>query len=411
MAAIREKRGGWQAYWREGEGSERRTVYRMLGPEVGTRKDAETALRALEEELDRERRSVALGAGLIRLGDALREWLDVKKERRERWTSITYEKHGRHILRHIPADTRLRDVTTDEIERYLGKREVDGASAATRRKELTSLSTFFSWVIRKKKYLLPPSPTEAVEPFDVTHREVAPCPRDILIDHLRQLHREALAKPHSHDKYARRLYAAVLRVLWKTGLRVGEVCRWKAEHLNFESRAIRVKAAKNKGGQRWVPMPRSLVALLRRRVAAGKEFVFVTCEGKPAYNALMKFRSGWVDVHPEHRPAHFHALRHSLATRGTEAGVDDRLLSKGLLGHATTTMTDHYSSPGLRRLHEAHEQIERVERAGRALERAATASRLPPPFAPVAPPRAPEALTGDPYMDAIRLRCANLELD
>lgn len=255
--------GRWQIAFREGPREARRTKFRVLGPEVVTRADAKLAARVMAGELAAS--PVVPGTGLKTLGDALDEWLAIKREKREVSTVLGYKHHVDVFKRGLRADQKLRDVTPEAIEAFLAKREAETSGRAAA-KVLVTLRGFFRWAI-KKKHMRAPSPVDAVdwEPEEREDRdELEACPREVLVDHLRALHRERLepvcvrssrrAEGYERDRteaetHAFRLYASVLRVLWGTGLRAVDVCRWSPEDVRVDAPipAIRVRAPKNKG--------------------------------------------------------------------------------------------------------------------------------------------------------------------
>lgn len=384
---VRQRPSGrWEIAWREGG----RTIFRTLGAEVVTRADAEAASAFQKQELE-TRPAAAPVPGLKRLHGALDAWVEDREARGRAASTITgYKNHVRKLKALLP-DVRLADVTTEMIDEYLARRQRGTAKlkkvgAATADKERVTLGSFFAWAIRRKRWLRPPSPVEAIEPLDYESEERLPCAREDLVRLLQAIHRElprgAVKKSrrtvaHERDRradeiHALRLFQAVLRILWATGLRVGEVCRWRDDDLRLDEEipAVRVRAPKNKGGKRWVPIPRGLVRLFRRwaarSVALRAPVVFCTHEGKPARAALDEVRSGWNERHPTKDDAKapgFHSLRHALATRGDEAGLDERALSRGLLGHTSRDTTARYVHRQLRPLVEAQNALKAAERA------------------------------------------------
>lgn len=379
--------GTWQIAFREAG----RTKFRTLGPEVKTKRDADLAARIMSGDLAAA--PTVPGTGLRRLHETLDLWLASRREKgRAESTLAGYKHHVDEVKRGFPGNPKLRELAAEELERYLRARE-KATSGRTAKKERTTLSCFFGWVVKKKHLRAESNPMLALDwspREDEDPDERAPCPREVFVDHLLELHREQLrpvvvprskrAKGYARDRteaevHAIRLYAGVLRVLWATGIRVAHVCRWKPEDVRIEGApipAVKVRAPKNKGGKRWIPIPRGLVRLLarwrKRALERGAGVpVFHTHEGAEARNALDKFRQGWLEDprHEKHRAASFHAFRHGLATRGDEAGLDERVLSRELLGHANREMTERYTHRTLERLRAAQEQLAAFERKGR----------------------------------------------
>lgn len=159
-----------------------------------------------------------------------------------------------------------------------------------------------------------------------------------------------------------------------TGLRIGEVCALKWEDISVADRVIRVSStmqrlqtldkasstktkitvgeAKSQTSQREIPLSASAFDLCKRMQAFnGKAYVLTGdplryLEPRVLQYRLAKFADacGLKDVH-------FHALRHTFATRCVEVGFEIKSLSE-ILGHASAKVTlDRYvhSSLALKR--------------------------------------------------------------
>ena len=155
-----------------------------------------------------------------------------------------------------------------------------------------------------------------------------------------------------------------------TGLRIGEVCALRWGDIDFTDRQLHVHATvvrngagklsigtpKSKTSDRMVPLSESLTNLLsekRREVAS--EFLFAKSFLNPR---TLQYRFQSVIKMISLSDIHFHALRHTFATRWIECGLDVKSLSE-VLGHASVQVTlDIYvhSSDQLKR-----EAIERME--------------------------------------------------
>ena len=114
-------------------------------------------------------------------------------------------------------------------------------------------------------------------------------------------------------------------VLAFSGLRVGQVRALKAQDVGAKSLIVREGVTGSKGAAaRVIPMNRLLEPLLRRRVAAGFDSLFVMLTPRNALNNATK-RLGY----PKQR---VHDLRHFFATYCIEQGVDIPTVSRWL-GH------------------------------------------------------------------------------
>ena len=144
--------------------------------------------------------------------------------------------------------------------------------------------------------------------------------------------------------------AAILELLYATGIRVGELTSLNIQDINFSSHTIKVTGKGNK--QRVVPFGvpayKALSAwiskdgreiLLRNSV---EEAVFLGARGKRIDQRLVR-----QIVHDEAKSAHIpdispHALRHSAATHMLNGGADLREVQE-LLGHSSLNTTQRYT--------------------------------------------------------------------
>jgi integrase/recombinase XerD len=142
--------------------------------------------------------------------------------------------------------------------------------------------------------------------------------------------------------------AAMLELLYSSGLRVSELVMLKISDVNFEAGYLKVMGKGSK--ERVVPThPRALESIrryvdgLRTKLLKGRhsDYLFVTARGKPMtrqrfWQALKSFgRAAGLDLSP-------HTLRHSFATHMLEGGADLRSLQK-MLGHADISTTQVYT--------------------------------------------------------------------
>lgn len=143
-------------------------------------------------------------------------------------------------------------------------------------------------------------------------------------------------------------FRQVLYFLWLTGCRPIEACKLRWADVNFDEGVIVLQKHKTIRTQRK-PKPRivtltSVVVRLLRAIqkVSQSEFVFVNHLGNPwnRYSLGLRVRRARAEAGvPD--DAKFYGLRHAFGTRGIVNGVDIKTLSL-LMGHETTTMTEHY---------------------------------------------------------------------
>jgi integrase len=125
-----------------------------------------------------------------------------------------------------------------------------------------------------------------------------------------------------------------------TGLRAGELCSLTWEHIDVDRQLVRVVSGTAKSRrERAIPLTPTAWQVLedRRSADASPEGrVFSYRSFASPFNAAVK-RAGLQGVTP-------HTLRHTMATRALERGVNIRTVQRWL-GHASVTQTERYTHP------------------------------------------------------------------
>ena len=133
---------------------------------------------------------------------------------------------------------------------------------------------------------------------------------------------------------------AILELMYRAGLRVGEVCRLRTSDIRWDSEALVVNQSKN-GSDRVVPLETGTLHLLRlwlqNRPKVKSPFLFVNIKGDQVAQVstryvqqLMKLLARRAGVDPERVTPH--VLRHCYATELLEEGFTIREVRQ-LLGH------------------------------------------------------------------------------
>jgi integrase/recombinase XerC len=177
----------------------------------------------------------------------------------------------------------------------------------------------------------------------------------------------------ARDEALARRDAAMLELLYATGMRISELAGLTLDRLDLERRRLRVIGKGNKerqllfGGPAAAAMRGYLAEgrpVLAGRSAATTASVFLNASGAPlsARGARMVLER-WVRAAGSPKRTSPHTLRHSFATHLLEGGADLRVVQE-LLGHVnlqTTQVYTHLSDAALRSAYrEAH------PRAGRS---------------------------------------------
>ena len=157
--------------------------------------------------------------------------------------------------------------------------------------------------------------------------------------------------------------AAIMELLYATGIRVGELCGLDLGDLDEERRTVRVLG---KGGrERTVPAGIPAVRAVTAWAREGRPVFAVPGSG---FALFLGARGGRLDQRTARRAVHAslaavpgtpdsgpHGLRHAAATHLLEGGADLRSVQE-ILGHASLTSTQIYTHVSAERLRSAYRQ-------------------------------------------------------
>jgi integrase/recombinase XerC len=151
--------------------------------------------------------------------------------------------------------------------------------------------------------------------------------------------------------------AAVLELLYATGIRVSELCGLDLGHLDHGRRTVRVRGKGDK--ERTVPVGVPALRAVTRWLAVGRPAFAAPASGPALFLGV---RGGRLDPRTARRIVHQrlretgtardtgpHGLRHSAATHLLEGGADLRSVQE-ILGHASPATTQIYTHVSIERL-------------------------------------------------------------
>jgi integrase/recombinase XerC len=157
--------------------------------------------------------------------------------------------------------------------------------------------------------------------------------------------------------------AAVLELLYATGIRVSELCGLDTGHLDHARRTVRVRGKGDK--ERTVPVGVPALRAVTRWLDAGRPNL-ATADSGPA--VFLGVRGRRLDPRTARRIVHErlrqagtarqtgpHGLRHSAATHLLEGGADLRSVQE-ILGHASPATTQIYTHVSIERLKSSYRQ-------------------------------------------------------
>lgn len=284
---------------------------------------------------------------------------------------IAYKRGDRVTAGRIMAafgDRRYDEVTTKDLSEFL--RELDRAGLKPRNvnKHRQVLASIFGYACRPDTYGLGVNPVAGTD----KRRENPPAALDYYEVHEvealascceRGLHRTSVPLTNPDEIAARRSEdrrdANVFRLLFYTGLRLGEALALRVEDVDINDRLLLVRRAVSAGQEtlpkgrqhRFVPLSRpacdALTQLLDRDdFTAPDDYVIGNRLGRRLEASAVRRRYYKACEQAKLRPVRLHGLRH--AAGSLVARTNDAVFVRDFLGHTKLSTTDRYLSAKLR---------------------------------------------------------------
>jgi len=244
---------------------------------------------------------------------------------------------------------RLRQVTPVDLRRYLATLRRADYSRATIARKIATLRSFYKFLARRG--LTEHNPVKAIR----TPRQEKQLPKFLPPADVERL----LAAPDGDDLLSLR-DAAMLEVLYSTGMRVGELVGLDLEDIDPVGEVVHVRGKGRR--ERLAPLGsyalRALNRYLEARAGADvkdTQAVFVNRHGRRlAARSVRRKLAKYLAVAGLDPSVSPHTLRHSFATHMLERGADLRAVQE-LLGHRSLSTTQIYTHVTASRLKEIYE--------------------------------------------------------
>jgi len=168
--------------------------------------------------------------------------------------------------------------------------------------------------------------------------------------------------------------ALLVRIPWRTGIRVTELINIRIQDIDFDNRAIVIKVQKmrKRDGKtierrRVVPVDRSSLDMISAYLESRKQFPYKGDLLFPISRARVNQifwklgrKAGIKEIGDpaisKHRKLHPHHLRHSFAIHCIKRGMSIERLQK-ILGHQSPTTTSVYLQYSVADLHEDYDRV------------------------------------------------------
>jgi integrase len=168
--------------------------------------------------------------------------------------------------------------------------------------------------------------------------------------------------------------ALLVRIPWRTGVRVSELIGIRVQDIDFEGRAILIKIQKQRKRdgktverRRLVPIDQGTLDMVREYLEWRKQFPYkgdllfpITRQRVDQIYWKLGRRAGIKEIGDpavsKHRKLHPHVLRHSFAIHAVKRGMRVERLQR-ILGHQSPTTTSVYLQWSSADLHEDYDKI------------------------------------------------------
>jgi integrase/recombinase XerD len=239
-----------------------------------------------------------------------------------------------------------------DVQAYLGARLATGSSHRSISRLLSSLRSFYQFLVR-----------EGDVPLDPTQHLDRPKPSRPLPKSLSEGQVEALLSAPDVDIAVEHRDAAMLEVLYACGLRVSELISLTIPQLSLNQGVVRVLG---KGGkERLVPMGEAAIQSLTDYMRSSRLDLLGTKQSDVLFpsnrGVAMTRQTFWYRIKLYAQRAGIkdnlspHTLRHAFATHLINHGADLRVVQM-LLGHSDLTTTQIYTHVARSRMQALHEK-------------------------------------------------------
>jgi integrase len=257
-------------------------------------------------------------------------------------------------LRHF-GDLQLDRITAEDVERFKvrraaakGQRTKRRIMPATVNRELACLKALFNHAV--KSDLPVRNPVSRVDFLPERNEQTR------VLNFEEQARYLAAATPMLRD---------VATLMLETGMRPEEVYRIQPENVNLPREFLLNPHGKTKAARRRVPLTTAACSILNRRMNGIQTPYLFPCE-TDSMRSVPKVNSAHDRALRDSKVAKFrlYDLRHTWATRATEAGIDLVTLA-ALLGHSKIQMVLRYAHPSQEHQAQAVERLEQFVAARR----------------------------------------------
>lgn len=242
-------------------------------------------------------------------------------------------------------------VTFTDLNSYVLKLEKDGASSATVSRNVSTIKSFYLYLLREQIVYNDPSANLKAPKL------VKKAPKVLSIEEIEVL----LALPDESVKGIRD--KAMLELLYATGLKVSELVGLKLSEINTSLRFIRFM---DKERERLIPFSDTARIAVEKYLSSSRnqlmpkegyeDYLFLNYSGEPmTRQGFWKIIKNYGDMAGFDVGLTPHIFRHSFAAHMVENGADLKFIQE-MLGHADISTTQVYSGFANERLSQVYDR-------------------------------------------------------
>ncbi|MEJ9211348.1 site-specific tyrosine recombinase XerD [Bacillus smithii] len=272
-------------------------------------------------------------------------------------TIVSYERDLKsylHYLQTVEQITDVNQITRIHIIQFLNHLRKEGKSAKTLARHVASLRAFHQFLLREK--VADQDPSVHIES---PHLERS-LPKVLTLSEV-----EALLEAPDRSKPSGLRDAAMLELLYATGIRVSELVNLNLDDLHLTMGFLRCIGKGNK--ERIIPVGKTALHVMEQYLQYGRpnmqskkyrtDALFLNHHGnrltRQGFWKILKGLAKKANIEKELTP---HTLRHSFATHLLENGADLRAVQE-MLGHADISTTQIYTHVTKTRLREVYSKF------------------------------------------------------
>ncbi len=272
----------------------------------------------------------------------IEEFLDYLKniKKKSENTRLSYKRDLNNVVIFLEKSgvNSFEKVTSTNINSYILSLEKQGKSPATIARNISSINTFFRYLLVKGE--IKGDPTDLIKAPKIDKK----IPEVLSVEEVEKL----LTQPNSKTSKGIR-DKALLELLYATGIRVSELINMKIEDVNLQLGYVVCKSDKK---DRVIPFGNKVKVALSKYIYDARTdidendegWLFLNCFGKKmSRQGVWKIIKAYADKAEINKEITPHTLRHSVGAHLVKSGKDIKEVQE-IMGHTDISSTSIYSN-------------------------------------------------------------------